>query len=76
MTEVVQVKRDDLRHLLDVLRDAQDVLVDLYAVNKTEYSCLKRLEDGEALVRHVMSTNLAEEFNGPFCAACGRLRND
>jgi len=64
MTEVVQVKRDDLRYLLDVLRDAQDALD------------LKSLEDGEALLRHVMAVSVLEEFHGPFCAACGRLRDE
>lgn len=80
MTEVVQVKRDDLRYLLDILCDAQDALKDWAAFGKIapndELSRdLKCLEDGEALVRHVMAVNVVEEFNGPFCAACGRLRD-
>jgi hypothetical protein len=81
MTDVVHVKRDDLRRLVTVLVDAQDALEDwaafgkVVAPNDDLARDLKRLEDGEALVRHVMAVNVVEEFNGPFCAACGRLRD-
>jgi len=79
-TEIVHVKRDDLRRLLDVLCDAQDALKDWAAFGKIAPNDellldLKRLEGGEALVRHVMAVSVVEEFHGPFCSRCGRLRD-